>query len=104
MLVTRRSHGIVLRSFHHPNAQDAKGGIDACFGTKKRHLYGLVNKGCGVATPRQLFNCLSAWPKKTVHIPSNRDAIDKLLEHYTLRVSTRPGLNCFPACAASTLC
>jgi hypothetical protein len=86
MLVICRANGIVLRSFHHPNEQDAKGGIDAFFGTAKRQLCAMVNKGEDVATPRQLFNCLSAWSKKTVHVEMydiKREAIEDLLESPT---------------------
>ena len=83
MLVICRRHGVVLRSYHHPGEQDAKGGVDAFFGTEKRHLYMLIDKGHDVATPRQLFNSLSAWPRSNVHVELyeiNRDGIEELLD------------------------
>jgi hypothetical protein len=86
MLVTCRENGIVLRSYHHPAEQDGKGGVDAFFGTLKRHLCSLIDKGNDVATPRQLFNSIAGWPRDNVHVEMydiNREGIDGLLAHPT---------------------
>ena len=66
MLVLCRKHGLLLYARYFPAEQDGKGGIDAFFGTQKRYLYSLQNKGTDTATPRQLFENLPARPRDNV--------------------------------------
>ena len=52
MLSLSRKHGVLLCARCCPAEQDGKGGIEAVFGTMKRFLHALQNKGIDAATPR----------------------------------------------------
>jgi hypothetical protein len=60
MIVLCKKYGMLLYARYFPAEQDGKGGIDAMFGTLKRFLYALQNKGIDTATPRQLYENLSS--------------------------------------------
>jgi hypothetical protein len=47
MIVLCKKYGMLLYARYFPAEQDGKGGIYAMFGTVKRFLYALQNKGTG---------------------------------------------------------
>jgi hypothetical protein len=61
MIVLCKKYGMLLYPRYFPAEQDGRGGIDdAMFGTLKRFLYALQNKGIDTTTPRQLYENLSS--------------------------------------------